>query len=229
MKIVALIGSPKGIKGNTAALLKVVLEGAESKGAETETIAIRGGEIKPCLGCDTCHRVGVCPQKDEFNAVKAKIIKAEGLILASPNYIFHVSAQLKAFIDRCCGVVHCQSFEGKYGASVVTSGGGDEQPIADYLNHFLVTTGAIPVGSVCATMGRLQGQDFPHDLRKGAYALGEKLVAAWKNKETKGEYESTSVKFQERMRSLMIWRKQEWPYEYEYWKKHRFLNDSEKG
>jgi len=27
-------------------------------------------------------------------------------------------------------VVHCMAFEGKYGASVVTSGGGDEAPDA---------------------------------------------------------------------------------------------------
>lgn len=26
------------------------------------------------------------------------------LILASPNYIFNVGAQMKAFMDRCCGV-----------------------------------------------------------------------------------------------------------------------------
>ena len=60
--------------------------------------------------------------------IKAKIVGAEGLILASPNYINNVSAQMKGFMDRCCGVVHCLQFWGKYGVSVVTSGGdGDEQ------------------------------------------------------------------------------------------------------
>ena len=225
MKIVAIIGSPKGMKGNTAALLKIVLQGAMSQGAETEIIAIRGGEVRPCRGCDACHKNGVCPQKDAFNTIKAKVMEAEGLILASPNYIFHVSAQLKAFVDRCCGVVHCVGFEGKYGAAVITSGGGDEGPIADYLDHFLAITGAIPVGSVWATMSQIEGQNFPDDVRTRAYALGEKLVKAWKSKATNGKYDRISSQFKERMRSLILCRRQEWPYEYEYWKQHQGLND----
>jgi multimeric flavodoxin WrbA len=221
MKIVAIVASPRGIKGNTAALLNLVLEGAAGQGASTEVMAIKGREVNPCLGCDVCHKEGVCPQKDSFNTIKEKVMEADGLVLASPNYIFHVSAQLKAFIDRCCGVVHCLGFEGKYGASVVTSGGGDEDAIAHYMNHFMAITGVIPVGSVWATMGQIEGQNFPEALKTQACALGEKLVTAWKNKETNPQYDATSSQFRERMKSLMLWRKDEWPYEYEYWKKFR--------
>jgi multimeric flavodoxin WrbA len=165
----------------------------------------------------------VCPQKDGFNAIKAKALAADGLVLASPNYIFHVSAQLKAFLDRCCGLVHCQAFQGKYGAAVVTSGGGEDEPIADYLNHFLVTIGAIPVGAVWARMGEISGQDFPEPIRNQAFALGEKLVQAWKSQETAPRFEQEAAQFRERMRSLILRRKEEWPYEYEYWKKYRGL------
>jgi multimeric flavodoxin WrbA len=164
MKIVSIIGSPKGVEGNTGALLKIVLEGAKGKGAETEIIAIKGQEVKPCKGCDTCHKKGSCPQKDDYAMIKEKVMKADGLILATPNYISNVSAQMKAFLDRCCGVVHCQDFQGKYGASVVSSGGGDEKTIADYLQHFLAVTGGVPVGSVWATMGHIEGRSFPEDL-----------------------------------------------------------------
>jgi len=226
MKIVSIIGSPMGTKGNTAALLKVVLEGAKSQGAETEIIAIKGSEVKPCKGCDACHKKGNCPQKDSFNAIKEKIMRADGLVLASPNYIFHVSAQLKAFVDRCCGVVHCLGFEGKYGASVVTSGGGDEKPIADYMNHFLAITGAIPVGSVWATMAEIEGHNFPQNIKKKAFTLGEKLVTAWRNKERIPEWDPVTSQFRERMRSLILWRRQEWPHEYQYWKDCRGLDDT---
>ena len=223
MKIVSLVGSPRGTKGNTAALLKIVLQGAESQGAQTEIIPIRGREVKPCRACNTCHQKGVCPQKDGFNAIKAKALAADGLVLASPNYIFHVSAQLKAFLDRCCGLVHCQAFQGKYGAAVVTSGGGEDEPIADYLQHFLATTGAVPVGAVWARMGEISGQDFPEPIRNKAFALGEKLVQAWKSRETAPRFEREAAQFRERMRSLILRRKDEWPYEYEYWKKYRGL------
>ncbi len=223
MNIVSIIGSPHGIKGATAALLKIVLEGAESKGANTEIIAIKGQEVKPCRACDICHKIGSCPQRDSFAAIKEKIDNADGLVLATPNYIFQVSAQLKAFLDRCCGVVHRLGFEGKYGASVVTSGGGDEKPIADYMNHFLATTGIVPVGCVLATMSQINGYDFSHDVREKAFTLGEKLVTAWKGKVTDPECGRVTSEFKDRMRALMLWRQEEWPYEYKYWKEHRDL------
>jgi len=223
VKILSIVGSPRGLRGNTAALVKIVLSGAESQGAETELIALRGNEVRPCRACNSCHEKGVCPQKDGFNALKEKALLADGLVLASPNYIFHVSAQLKAFLDRCCGLVHCLAFEGKFGASVVTSGGGDEKPIADYLNYFLATAGAIPVGSVWATMGEIDGHNFGEDLRKKAFALGERLAQAWQKKETAHQFEREASAFKERIRSLMLWRKEEWPYEYEYWRKRHGL------
>ncbi len=223
MKIVAVVGSPRGAKGATGTLAGIVLQGAESLGAAAEIVTIKGQEVKPCKACDTCHKKGSCPQKDSFRTIRESVDAADGLILASPNYISHVSAQLKAFFDRCCGVVHCQGFEGKYGAAVVTSGGGDEEPIASYMNHFLAVTGAVPVGSVWATMGQIQGYDFPAEIREKAFALGERLVRAWSAKEITPEYREITLQFRERMRSLILWRKQEWPYEYDYWKTCRGL------
>ena len=71
----------------------------------------------------------------------------------------------------------------------------------------------------------MDGNDFPHDIRERAFALGEKLVSAWKNQETAPEFERSAAQFRERMRSLILRRKQEWPYEYEFWKKHRGLKE----
>lgn len=224
MKIISIVGSPHGIKGNTARLLRVVLDGAESQGAETEIVLLPGGTVLPCKGCNNCHKKGRCPQKDDFESIKQKILESDGLVvLASPNYIFSVSAQMKAFMDRCCGVIHCMAFEGKYGASVVTSGGGDEKPITDYLNHFLMITGIRPVGSVWATMGTIVGKTFPVEVNKRALDLGKKMVQSWKNKSTSLKIEKGLDEFKERMRSLILYRKEEWPYEYEYWKKHHGL------
>jgi multimeric flavodoxin WrbA len=223
LKIVSLVGSPRGAKGNTARLLKIVLSGAENEGAQTETIFLPGNTVLPCKACDTCHKKGKCAQKDEFESIKNRILRADGLVLASPNYIFSVSAQMKAFMDRCCGVIHCMAFEGRHGASVVTSGGGDEEPIVQYMNHFMMTTGIRPVGSVWATMAAIVGDTFPDRINRQATALGKRLVRSWKEKVILPEVEDQISAFKERMRSLMIYRKKEWPYEYEYWKKHRGL------
>jgi multimeric flavodoxin WrbA len=223
MKIIGIVGSPHGLKGNTARLLSHVLEGSRTEGATIETIVLLGSNVLPCLACDGCHRKGRCSQKDEFDSIKEKILESDGMVLASPNYISSVSAQMKAFMDRCCGVIHRMAFEGKYGASVVTSGGGDEEPIARYMNHFLLTTGVIPVGSVWATMGTIVGEDFPEEILRLAHALGKNLVRSWKEKAVIPEAEEIRKSFEERMRRLMLFRKEDWPYEYEFWKIHRGL------
>lgn len=223
MKIVSIIGSPHKAKGNTARLAKLVLDGAEAEGAQTETLFLPGKKVNPCKACDTCHKMGACPQKDDFEEIKQKILDADALVLGSPNYIFSVSAQMKAFMDRCCGVIHCMGFEGRYGASVVTSGGGDEEPIVRYMNHFLITTGITPVGAVWATMGLLPDGKFPEDIASRADALGKALVHSWKSKAVLPDVERVRDGFRERMQYLMQYRKDEWPYEYEFWQTHRGL------
>ncbi len=225
VNLVSIIGSHHGLKGNTGRLLEYVIQGAESLGATNESIVLRGDSVLPCMGCDHCHRKGNCVQNDDFESIKGKILSADGLILASPNYIYSVSAQLKAFMDRCCGIIHCLGFEGKYGASVVTSGGGDEPPISDYMNHFLITVGIVPVGGVWATMGTISGDEFPPDIRKKAFDLGHELVTAWQSKKKPLEIAEAMDTFHDRMENMMRYRGKEWTYEYEYWVEHHGLKD----
>ena len=220
MKIIAIVGSPHGTKGSTARLTRLILDGAEREGASTQTIYMPGDTVLPCLGCDYCHKKGGCVQKDSFEEIRQAILESNGLVLGSPNYIFSVSAQMKAFIDRCASMIHCIGFHGKYGASVVTSGGGDEEPIADYMNHFMMITGIQSVGSVWATMGLIFGDEFPEDIKTRALDLGKRLVTAWKNKEVFPEIQEKMATFKERMRQLMEYRKEEWPHEYAYWKQY---------
>jgi multimeric flavodoxin WrbA len=225
MKIISLLGSPRGLRGNTGRLLRLVQDGAEAAGVQTETLVVDSDLVKPCLGCDTCHKKGVCPQDDGFEDLKDRIMAADGIILASPNYINSVSAQLKAFLDRCCGVIHCLGFEGRYGAAVVTSGGPDEQPIAEYLNRFLITTGIRPVGVVWATMGLIRGKDFPPEIATLADRLGRNLVADWNEKAIRPEVELQMSAFKERMKNLVTYRREDWPFEYDHWHRFRGLEE----
>ncbi len=122
-------------------------------------------------------------------------------------------------MDRCCGVIHCMSFWGKYGASVVTSGGGDEEPIAEYMNHFLVTTGAVPVGAASARMSEMPEGGFTDEVEEKARELGRRLVIAWRASEVPPPVQEQRQNFRERMHTLITYRGPEWPYEYAYWQK----------
>jgi hypothetical protein len=124
-------------------------------------------------------------------------------------------------MDRCCGVIHCLSFEGKYGVSVVTSGGGQDEQVTAYMNRFLMMTGIRPVGEVHAAMaGALPGGEFATAVRERALRLGEDLVQAWREQRADIDMDQQMVAFRERMRQLIVWKREDWPYEYSYWQEH---------
>jgi multimeric flavodoxin WrbA len=98
-KIVAIYGSPRR-KGNTATLLKKVIEGAQDSGAEVEEIVLRDLKISPCLEIYGCMQAGECAIKDDFQIVREKILASQGLILASPVFFYTVSSHTKILMDR---------------------------------------------------------------------------------------------------------------------------------
>ena len=105
MKILAINGSYRGDKGQTNALLEVLLSGAREAGADCEVVALAKHKINRCLGCDTCHTAEhylkcVYSDKDDAAAVFEKIATADLVVYATPVYVFGISSLLKTFIDR---------------------------------------------------------------------------------------------------------------------------------
>lgn len=98
-KIIAIYGSPRR-RGNTATLLKKAIEGARDSGADVEEIVLRDLKISPCLEIYGCLQAGECAIKDDFQMVRDKIMRAQGLILASPVFFYAVSSHTKMLMDR---------------------------------------------------------------------------------------------------------------------------------
>jgi len=100
MKVIGIAASPRR-NGNSEILLDKVLEGASSKGAETEKIAIDGLNIAFCKGGSSCRRSAKCSNGDDMAMLFKKFDEADAIVVASPVYFGSVTAQLKAMIDRC--------------------------------------------------------------------------------------------------------------------------------
>jgi multimeric flavodoxin WrbA len=100
--VLVILGSPRR-KGNSATLAAQISRGAESAGAEVETLFLHGLKISPCRGCDTCQKQDTkgCAIKDHMQAIYPKLIEADAWVIASPVYWFTMSAQTKVFMDRC--------------------------------------------------------------------------------------------------------------------------------
>jgi len=220
MKIVSIIGSPHGMKGQTGILLDGMLDAVRGTGAEVTAFSLSSLTVKPCQACDTCHKKGICAINDDFNTVKRAFEDADGLILASPNYFTSVSAQMKALFDRCCGLMHLQAIEGKYAAAVVTSGGPGGEEVEAYMLRFMRSLGFTTVGSM-GVLGRQMSEETRQPHLAAAAELGARLVGAIDAKQQFPEQQDERKAVMERMKGLMQAQQDHWPYEYKYWVERR--------
>ncbi|OOM81381.1 flavodoxin family protein [Clostridium sp. BL-8] len=103
MKIIAINGSPRKNR-NTAALLKKALEGATSKGAETELINLYDLKYRGCISCFACKRKngehGKCAIKDDLTPILEKLETADSIILGSPIYYMDITAGMISLLER---------------------------------------------------------------------------------------------------------------------------------
>jgi len=217
MKILAIIASPRGMKGNTGRLLEEVLVGVKETGAETEILSLSSLKVQPCVGCDHCHRTGTCTIKDDYEGIKAKLLACDGFILASPNYIFSVTAQMKAFFDRCNGLIHCMALEGKYAAVVETSGGGEDADVISYMERVVNTLGASSAGGIGSPMAGIRTFPEEANLYGKARALGHELCDCIREKRHFPEQDQFLHAFRSRMSGLVEFMKEYWVFEREYW------------
>lgn len=219
MRIASVIGSPHGMDGNTGPLLEAVLDGARDAGDDVrvELYDLSELDVAPCRACDACHRTGECAIRDDFPRMKQSFLDADAVVLASPNYIRSVSAQTKAVLDRCCGLIHTQALEGTYGAAVVTSGGEESESVVDYTLRALQGQGCWMAGGVGAAAHQMQ-QPGPREAALGAgRELGADLVRCVEEGVEFPEQMPRKREFRRRMIQLVAANREDWTYEYEYW------------
>jgi multimeric flavodoxin WrbA len=209
------------MQGNTGRLLEELLAGAAEAGAETEILSLKNMNVQPCVGCDICHTTGVCTIKDDYESIKEKLLACDGFILASPNYIFSVTAQMKALFDRCNGLIHCMALEGKYAAVVETSGGGDDYEVIDYMERVANTLGANSVGGVGSSMAGIRAFPDEANLFEKARSLGGELCRCIAEVRRFPEQDEFIHGFKARMSGLVDFMKEQWVFEREFWEKKR--------
>lgn len=104
MNVIAINGSPRK-NWNTDILLKNVLDGAASAGAETEMVYLYDLKFCGCKSCMACKlkkepRPNRCILRDELTPVLNKIHKADAVVLGSPIYFSEVTGEMRSFFER---------------------------------------------------------------------------------------------------------------------------------
>jgi multimeric flavodoxin WrbA len=205
------------MQGNTGKLLSAVLDGVREAGGEVKLFCLDRLDVQPCDDCQACHARGECAIDDDFEWIKTVMTDADGVIFASPNYIRSVTAQMKALFDRCCGLLHVQGLEGKYGAAIVSSGGDESREVEQYIGRFIRSLGAFTTGSIGASVRELHDPERWAEIQGRAQSVGRGLLEAIREEKTYPDQEEEMEEFRERMRQVVEAHGEDWEYELRYW------------
>jgi len=135
MQVTAFIGS--GRKRYTYNASEKLLKNLQSFGnIEYELVKLNDYNLGTCKGCKLCLDKGeeLCPFTDDRDILIKKMENSDGVIFASPNYSFQVSALMKIFLDRLAFNFHRPRYFGKTFTSIVVQGIAKGEEIVKYFN-----------------------------------------------------------------------------------------------
>lgn len=211
MKILLISASPRKDKSQTFLLAKEILRGCDDK-ETAEILHLCDFKIAFCRHCEACHKkILCCPVKDDVQKILKMMLEADGIVLASPNYINQVTGLMKTLFDRSSHFIHCLRLMDKYVAGAVTSGSGHDKAVTSYLKYYSHACGAQYVGSV-STRAPVNKQNLAE-----SFKLGKKLCSAIKEKEEFPPQIKIIEAHKEHFKKIIQIRKHEWTEEYQYW------------
>ncbi|HJN52455.1 MAG: flavodoxin family protein [Pseudomonadales bacterium] len=203
MHILAINGSPRRT-GNTSRIIRAILKGAESDGAETTHVNLHAINMKGCQGCLSCRKKpGICAQKDDLSPHLEAMKTCDALILGSPIYMYRITGQMKLWLDRCYSLYtpREQGDVGEGYGSAVTSGkpfamvvsqGAEEDEQYRRSIRYLAGMGAtglgfVEAGRIVHSSSAAKPAKKDEHLLDEARALGQRLVAESKNNQAHRE------------------------------------------
>lgn len=225
-KVVAINGSPHRAAGNTSIMIGMISAVLSRDGIEVEEVFVADKNIEYCIGCGVCLEKKKCWRHDDHESITGKLLAADGIILGSPVYFMHVTAQMKTFIDRSLSFGHKPRSTWKPGLAVCVSAGLADSDTARYLEGILRPFGAFSVGSLTAiatSPGGFLGKDL---LEARAADLADTFAKAIKEKK---RYPATGddLRFYLFMRDLVTREKDFMVGDYKHWQEAGILDGFE--
>jgi multimeric flavodoxin WrbA len=151
--VTAFVGSARR-SGLTYAATRQFLDNLQSLGdVRGEIVFLSEHNLRLCRGCKRCFLRGeeCCPLKDDRDLLIEKMMASDGVVFASPNYSFQVSAIMKTFLDRLGFICHRPRFHGKAFTSIVAQGIYGGGKVVKYLDFLAGVLGFNVVKGACVT------------------------------------------------------------------------------
>lgn len=160
MKILAICGSPK--KGNCYAMLNSIQENYPD--IDYKILMLNEVNLERCRGCYVCILRGeeYCPLKDDRDMIIEEIAAADGIILASPVHVNHISALMKQFIDKLGFLAHRPRFHDKYVMVMAIGSGFGADKANEYMSGMFSVFGLNVVSSLELYIASKTERDNPY-------------------------------------------------------------------
>ncbi len=144
MYVLMINGSPHK-NGNTFTALNEMDKVFRAEGIETEIMHIGNQDIRGCIACRACGRLGKCVFDDAVNEAAEKFKRCNGLVIGSPVYYASANATLMAFLHRLFFSTHFDKTM-IVGTSVAAARRGGLTATYDEMNKFFGISG-MPIAS----------------------------------------------------------------------------------
>ena len=217
MKLLLISSSPRRQESNTFLLAKEVLRGCNASKI-LDVIHLCDLSIGFCRHCEECHKkILHCSIADSVPGILNKMLEADGIILASPNYINQVTASMKTLFDRASHLIHCKRLLGKYIVAVISSGSGQDEDVLDYIKYYTHTCGAQYSGGVSERV------PVSKEKMEEAYRLGLRLAIDIKEKRAYLKQIVLIEEGKQHFKEVIKKRKNDWIEEYQYWQDKGWL------
>lgn len=145
MKALLINGSPHA-KGCTYTALSELKHTLEAEGIETELIHVGNQDVRGCIACGQCRKLGKCVFDDVVNEVASNLAEADAFVIGAPVYYSSPAGGAISFMDRLFFSTFNIDKTMKVGAAVVTCRRGGNTASFDVLNKYFSISG-MPIAS----------------------------------------------------------------------------------
>lgn len=178
MKVAVFRAAPNA-GGTTNLFADAFVRGASAE-AETDDFDICAMNVSPCRGCKACaaEKSGGCVVADDMRGLLAAVGCADAVAFFTPLYFGTMSAQLKAFFDRCFPAF-CAAENGAFcgkRALFFAAGGGRAAAFAAAKENFRLIAADLKM-NLCANVARGESVYFS-ELGEGSVRIKKILAAA---------------------------------------------------
>lgn len=150
-KVFAFVGSRSPKRVTYGLVQNIIKEISRQRNITSKIISLNDVNIKPCLGCKACFKIGKCRQEDDLALLCEEILSSDLFILGAPVYMHGMPGEMKNIIDRLATWAHTLRLAKKSILIVSTCDSNGHTTVVDDLHLKMLHMGGRIIGKCVGT------------------------------------------------------------------------------